>query len=128
MDDKTRERLLNQLRSYLLDVADHVVEYGCIGTVLVNQVADKAMAAIDEATAPQWTRVTPATMPPEYAPLFISFLNDGGRRIESRGYFGHQCHINRPDREVWYDLDAGRDVTHVTHWMLNELPPAPLDA
>ena len=64
MDEKARERLLNQLRCYLLDVADHVTEYGCIGTVLVNDIAGKAMAAIDEAAAPTWTPVTPETMPP----------------------------------------------------------------
>jgi len=64
MDDKAREKLLNRLRCYLLDVADHATEYGCIGTVLLNHIAGKAMTAVDEAIADPWTAVTPETMPP----------------------------------------------------------------
>lgn len=76
MDEKARERLLNQLRCYLLDVADHVTEYGTYGTVLVNDIASKAMAAIDGATAPQWIRVTPETMPPIEDAVILAWDDD----------------------------------------------------
>ena len=68
IDDKTRERLLNTLRCYFFDVADHVKEFGGIELVLMNDIVGKAIAAIDEATTPQWRRVTPETMPPRRAP------------------------------------------------------------
>ncbi len=126
MDDKTRERLLNRLRCYLLDVVDHVTEYGCIGTVLVNDIAGKAMAAVDEAIAPQWTACKDA-MPDAPMPVWTArqygaqwvvaeglaqWLDGVGDEIEFLGAHGHG---------FWVP---------VTHWMPRHAPPppAPLDA
>jgi len=114
MDDTTRERLLNQLRCYLLDVADHATEYGCIGTVLVNDIAGKAMAAIDEATAPQWTAVTLDTTPP-----------DGTVVLGWWGYDYEVCATWRI-RGTWYTQARGATTFPPSHYM--PLPPAPLDA
>ena len=118
MDDKTREKLLNRLRCYLLDVADHATEYGCIGTVLLNHIAGKAMTAVDEATAPEWTPVTPETMPPCEPGVILLYP----REYPAPGW-------------DWIDASAARESMYNIHpsfWTrlpaFPRLPPAPLDA
>lgn len=142
MDEKTREKVTHRIADELIAVheADRRAcwhredpeggarDWDDASWARLREARTNIMAAIDEATAVTWTPAVPETMPPEYAPLFISLLNDGGRRVESRGYFGHEAYMNRPEHEVWYDSDAGRNVTNVTHWMLDTLPAPPKDA
>ena len=118
IDGQTRERLLNTLRCYFFDVADRVEEFGDVGSPLVNfvnHVASKAMAAIDEATTPQWVRVTPETMPPVDEWILMTWTATRGHVAVGRLV---------ADGQWWTTSDLMPTCFPPTHWMPLPAPPS----
>ena len=119
MDDKTRTEIKGKVAEIVAAAVDDPGG-GWLDSAGLDIDERKAryvatvMAAIDEATAPQWTAVTLDTTPP-----------DGTVVLGWWGYDYEVCATWRI-RGTWYTQARGATTFPPSHYM--PLPPAPLDA